>query len=107
MKKTRQKISKCCLTDSLQKLTPIPVRIPNAPGKEQSTTAIAKQGIKALKKPPFQPNRIRKIIGSFAFIEHCFLRQGFWSSLSHHRALAVFVSGNRRRPQWAILLRLR
>jgi hypothetical protein len=48
-----------------------------------------------VEKKPLQPNRIRKIIGSFAFIEHRFLafiehrflRQGFWSSLSHHELL--------------------
>jgi hypothetical protein len=40
-----------------------------------------------VEKKPLQPNRIRKIIGSFAFIEHRFLRQGFWCSLSHHELL--------------------
>ena len=40
-----------------------------------------------VEKKPLQPNRIRKISGSFAFIEHRFLRQGFWSSLSHHELL--------------------
>ena len=40
-----------------------------------------------VEKKTLQPNRIRKIIGSFAFIEHRFLRQGFWSSLSHHELL--------------------
>lgn len=29
------------------------------------------------------PERVRKIEGSFAFIEHRFLRDGFWVSLSH------------------------
>ena len=32
-------------------------------------------------------NRIRKISGSFAFIEHKFLRNGFWASLDHHELL--------------------
>jgi hypothetical protein len=40
-----------------------------------------------VEKNPLQPNRVRKISGSFAFIEHRFLRQGFWSSLSHHELL--------------------
>ncbi len=31
--------------------------------------------------------RIRKIEGSFAWIPHTFMRQGFWSSLSHHELL--------------------
>ena len=33
------------------------------------------------------PDRIRKIHGSFAFIEHRFLRDGFWASLDHHELL--------------------
>ena len=40
-----------------------------------------------IEKKPLEPHRIRKIDGSFAFIEHRFLRQGFWSSLSHHELL--------------------
>jgi len=33
------------------------------------------------------PNRVRRITGSFAFIEHRFLRNGFWKSLTHHELL--------------------
>ncbi|MEA3486074.1 MAG: hypothetical protein U9R20_00225 [Thermodesulfobacteriota bacterium] len=33
------------------------------------------------------PNRLRRITGSFAFIEHRFLRDEFWESLSHHELL--------------------
>ena len=33
------------------------------------------------------PERVRKITGSFAFIEHRFLRAGFWDGLSHHQLL--------------------
>ena len=33
------------------------------------------------------PDRVRKIIGSFAFIEHRFLRDGFFASLDHHELL--------------------
>jgi hypothetical protein len=40
-----------------------------------------------IEKMPLEPHRIRKISGSFAFIEHRFLRQGFWNSLSHHELL--------------------
>ncbi len=40
-----------------------------------------------IEKKPLVPHRIRKITASFAFIEHRFLRQGFWSSLSHHELL--------------------
>ncbi len=32
---------------------------------------------------PICPQRVRKITGSFAFIEHRFIRNGFFSSLSH------------------------
>jgi len=40
-----------------------------------------------IEKKLLAPDRIRKITSSFAFIEHRFLRQGFWSSLSHHELL--------------------
>lgn len=36
------------------------------------------------------PQRIRTITGSFAFIEHRFLRHGFWASLGHHELLLYF-----------------
>jgi len=36
------------------------------------------------------PNRVRRITGSFAFIEHRFLRDEFWESLSH-RELLLYV----------------
>jgi hypothetical protein len=32
-------------------------------------------------------DRIRKINGTFAWIGHQFLRQGFWNSLTHHELL--------------------
>ena len=34
-----------------------------------------------IRTKPIMPQRVRKIEGSFAFIEHRFLRDGFWSSL--------------------------
>ena len=40
-----------------------------------------------IEKAPLCPQRVRKITGSFAFIEHRFLRDGFWTSLSHHELL--------------------
>jgi len=40
-----------------------------------------------IEKNPLIPDRVRKIIGSFAYIEHRFLRDGFWSSLSQHEIL--------------------
>ena len=33
------------------------------------------------------PDRVRKIHGSFAFIEHRFIRDGFFASLDHHELL--------------------
>jgi len=41
-------------------------------------------------KKPLVPDRIRKIIGSFAFIEHRFLRGDFWTSLGHYELLLYF-----------------
>ncbi len=40
-----------------------------------------------IEKQPLCPNRRRQIRGSFAFIEHRFLRDGFWSSLSQAECL--------------------
>jgi hypothetical protein len=36
---------------------------------------------------PLCPDRVRKICGSFAFIEHRFLHDGFWADLTHHQLL--------------------
>lgn len=43
-----------------------------------------------IKKMVLAPKRIRKIIGSFAFIEHRFLSDGFFQTLSHHELLLYF-----------------
>jgi hypothetical protein len=43
-----------------------------------------------IEKKPLCPERLRKIGGSFAFIEHRFLRDGFFASLSHHELLLYF-----------------
>ena len=40
-----------------------------------------------IEKSPLCPERVRKITGSFAFLEHRFVRDGFWISLSHHEVL--------------------
>ena len=40
-----------------------------------------------IEKKPLVPQRIRKITTSFAFIEHRFLRDGFWSTLDQHQLL--------------------
>ena len=38
-------------------------------------------------KTPLDRDRVRKIAGSFAFVEHRFLRRGFFSVLTHHELL--------------------
>jgi hypothetical protein len=40
-----------------------------------------------IEKHPLKPGRRRHISGSFAFLEHRFLRDGFWSSLTQHDCL--------------------
>lgn len=41
-------------------------------------------------RDPLVSNRVRKIKGSFAFIEHAFLRHGFWANLGHEELLLYF-----------------
>jgi hypothetical protein len=40
-----------------------------------------------IEKSPLCPERVRKITGSFAFLEHRVLRDGFWTSLTQHELL--------------------
>ncbi len=40
---------------------------------------------------PLCPDRVRKICGSFAFIEHRFLHDGFFANLNHHQLLLYFL----------------
>ena len=40
-----------------------------------------------IEREPLESGRVRKIRGSFAFIEHRFLREGFWAALGHHELL--------------------
>ena len=60
---------------------------PNCAGQRTTPQRICKKRHPRVAKKPLVPHRIRTITGSFAFIEHRFLRQGFWSSLSHHELL--------------------
>jgi hypothetical protein len=39
---------------------------------------------------PLISHRVRTITSSFAFIQHRFLRHGFWASLGHHELLLYF-----------------
>jgi hypothetical protein len=41
-------------------------------------------------KTPLIAERIRRINGSFSFVEHRFLRSGFWQTLSHEELLLYF-----------------
>jgi hypothetical protein len=63
-------------------------------GKQQKSFSQTKKGksrsktkSRQIETQPLLPNRNRKITGSFAFIEHRFLRDGFWASLDHHQLL--------------------
>jgi hypothetical protein len=42
-------------------------------------------------KKLLQHERVRTIQGSFAFIEHRFVRDGFWVNLNHHELLLYFL----------------
>lgn len=52
-----------------------------------------------IEKTPLVSHRIRTINGSFAWISHLFLRQGFWGSLTHHELLVylfLVIVGDRQ-----------
>lgn len=52
-----------------------------------------------IQRTPLVPDRVRRIAGSFAFVEHRFLRDRFWESLSHHELLLYFflvLAGDRQ-----------
>lgn len=51
-----------------------------------------------VEKTVLSPKRVRSISGSFAFIEHRFLRDGFFDALSHHELLLylfLLLAGDR------------
>jgi len=48
---------------------------------------VSPKGVKTMMKKLLVPERVKKINGSFAFIEHRFLRDGFLASLSHQELL--------------------
>lgn len=52
-----------------------------------------------IERAPLCPERIRRIGGSFAFIEHRFIRDGFFESLTQHELLLylfLVLVGDRR-----------
>lgn len=57
-------------------------------GRKQGVSSHLQRSRKGrIQKQPLDPERIRTINGSFAFIEHRFLRDGFWASLEPHQLL--------------------
>ena len=58
----------------------------NDQSRESRVTSSVQQKDR-IEKHPLNPDRIRKINGSFAFIEHRFLRDGFWASLDPQELL--------------------
>ncbi len=44
-----------------------------------------------IRKRALMPQRLRSIQGSFSYIQHRFLRDGFFSSLSHKELLLYFL----------------
>ncbi len=61
----------------------------SGPGAAQRRGAFEKKNRQPyrIEKKPLVANRIRQIEGSFAFVEHRFLRQGFWGALDQHQLL--------------------
>lgn len=52
-----------------------------------------------IQKEPLIHHRVRRLEGSFAWISHRFLRDGFWTSLSHHELvlyLFLVIVGDRQ-----------
>jgi hypothetical protein len=52
-----------------------------------------------IQKTALASHRIRKINGSFAWINHRFISQGFWASLTHHELLVymfLVIVGDRQ-----------
>jgi len=83
------------LPNDLQWSATRPVHSTGIPaGKQQKSFSQTKKGKSKSKSTsrqiatqPLLPDRIRKITGSFAFIEHRFLHDGFWAILDHHQLL--------------------
>ena len=83
------------LRNDLQRPATRPAHSTGVPaGKQQKSSNQTKKGKprsktkpRSIEAHPLEPDRIRKITGSFAFIEHRFLHDGFWGSLDHHQLL--------------------
>jgi hypothetical protein len=63
------------------------------------TTIFIRQEDTMIQKTPLVSHRIRIIDGSFAWISHRFLSQGFWGSLTHHELLVylfLVIVGDRQ-----------
>ena len=83
------------LRNDLQRPAKRPAHSTGVPvGEHQKSSGQTKKGRprpktkpRSIETHPLEPDRIRKITGSFAFIEHRFLHDGFWGSLDHHQLL--------------------
>ncbi len=80
------------LRDNLKRSAMRPTHNISAPEfqRERSNqTSKHKQKTKSrpIETSPLEPNRIRRITGSFAFVEHRFMHDGFWGSLDHLQLL--------------------
>ena len=77
------------LRNDLQRPATRPAHSTGVPvGKQQKCAGQTKKAKpRSIETHPLEPDRIRKITGSFAFIEHRFLHDGFWYSLDHHQLL--------------------
>jgi hypothetical protein len=66
-----------------------PAHSTGVPVEEHQKSSVQRKKGKprSIETRPLEPDRIRKITGSFAFVEHRFLQDGFWSSLDHHQLL--------------------
>ena len=77
------------LRNDLQRPAKRPAHSTGVPvGEHQKSSGQTKKGKpRPIETHPLEPDRIRKITSSFAFIEHRFLHEGFWGSLDHHQLL--------------------
>jgi hypothetical protein len=80
-----------------QKCHVIPITEPILQQRTGSTSrgvggSLMGKEVAMMEKSPLCPQRVRKITGSCACLEHRFVRDGFWTSLTHHELLLdVFV----------------
>lgn len=57
-------------------------------------------------KPPLNPARVRRITGSFSWLDHRLIQHGFLARLSPAALLLYFFFGTGRRQKWGQFLSL-